>query len=346
MNPAIWTLLITAVSTSTILTTASHHWLLAWLALELNTLSILPIIMKPNHPRATEATTKYFLIQTVAAAMILFAGILNTWQTGQWSITHTPAPYTTTIMTIAIMLKLGLAPVHLWYPDVLQGSTMNTALILSTWQKIAPLALLLMISNHLATPALLTLGLLSALVGGWLGLNQTQVRKILAASSIAHMGWLISALAISPPLMTLALLIYVSTTTAVFSYMNTTHTKTIPDISTTWTHSPALLLTTMLALISLGGLPPTTGFMPKWLILKELVATELAPLALILLLTSLPSLFFYLRMMYLTTLTAPPTTTTTEYKWRLKTNLQKPLPTLMMLAVLLLPLTPTMYHTT
>nr|AIF79893.1 NADH dehydrogenase subunit 2 [Cnemaspis narathiwatensis]AIF79894.1 NADH dehydrogenase subunit 2 [Cnemaspis narathiwatensis] len=346
MNPMVWTLLITVISSSTILTMASHHWLLAWLALELNTLSILPIVMKPGHPRATEATTKYFLIQTAAAAMILFAGILNTWQTGQWSITHTPAPYATTIMTVALMLKLGLAPVQLWYPDVLQGSTMNTALILSTWQKIAPLALLLMISNHLSPGTLLTLGLLSALVGGWLGLNQTQVRKILATSSIAHMGWLMAALAVNPALMTLTLLIYITMTTTVFTHMNTTNMKTIPDVSITWTHSPALLLTTMLALISLGGLPPMTGFMPKWLILKELTTTELTPLALILLLASLPSLFFYLRMMYLTTLTAPPTTTATEYKWRLNTSLQKTLPPLMVLTTLLLPLTPIMYHTT
>nr|AIF79812.1 NADH dehydrogenase subunit 2 [Cnemaspis affinis] len=346
MIPTVWGLLIATISISTILTAASHHWLLAWLALELNTLSILPIIMKPNHPRATEATTKYFLVQTTAAAMILFAGTLNTWQTGQWSITHTPAPYTTTIMATAIMLKLALAPVHLWYPDVLQGSTMNTALILSTWQKLAPLTLLFMISHHLPPNTLLTLGLLSALTGGWLGLNQTQVRKILAASSIAHMGWIITALTINPALTTLTLMIYITMTTTVFSHMTTTNTKTIPDISTTWTHSPALLLTTMLALISLGGLPPTTGFMPKWLILKEMTAIKLIPLAFALLLASLPSLFFYLRMMYLTTLTTAPTTTTTEYKWRLKTNLQKPLLPLMALTTLLLPLTPIMYHTT
>nr|AIF79817.1 NADH dehydrogenase subunit 2 [Cnemaspis argus] len=346
MNPMIWALLITTLSTSTILTTASHHWLLAWLALELNTLSILPIITKPGHPQATEATTKYFLVQTTAATMILFAGILNTWQTGQWSISHTPSPLTTTILTAAFMLKLGLAPVHLWYPDVLQGSTMNTALILSTWQKIAPLTLLLMMSNHLSPLTLLLLGLLSAMIGGWLGLNQTQVRKILATSSIAHMGWLISALAINPPLMTLTLLIYIMTTIPVFSHMATTNTKTIPDISTTWTHSPMLLLTTMLMLISLGGLPPMTGFMPKWLILKDMITTKLAPFALLLLLASLPSLFFYLRMVYFSTLTTPPGTTTTKYKWRLKTNLQKTMPPLMALTILLLPLTTTMYNTT
>nr|BAX08272.1 NAHD dehydrogenase subunit 2 [Cnemaspis paripari]BAX08273.1 NAHD dehydrogenase subunit 2 [Cnemaspis paripari] len=346
MNPLTWALLITTLSTSTVLVTASHHWLLAWLGLELNTLSILPIIIKPAHPRATEAAIKYFLVQTTAAAMILFAGTLNTWQTGQWTITHTSSPQTTIIITIAILLKLGLAPMHLWYPDVLQGTTMNTALILSTWQKLAPLALLIMMSKHLPTNMLLLLGLLSALIGGWLGLNQTQARKILAASSIAHMGWLISALAISLPLATLTLLIYITTTITVFSHINATETKTTQDISTMWTHSPALTLMMTLALVSLGGLPPMTGFIPKWLILKDMLADKLTLLALILLLASLPSLFFYLRLMYLSTLTAPPATTTSEYKWRLKLAPKKSLTPLMTLATLLLPLAPMIYNTT
>nr|AIF79908.1 NADH dehydrogenase subunit 2 [Cnemaspis nuicamensis] len=346
MNPMVWALLITALSTSTIITAASHHWLLAWLGLELNTLSILPIIMKPGHPRATEATIKYFLIQTTAATMILLAGTMNTWQTGQWSISHTPAPLTTTITLVAIMLKLGLAPTHLWYPDVLQGSTMNTALILSTWQKIAPLTLLLMMSNHLQPQILLTLGLLSALTGGWLGLNQTQLRKIMAASSIAHMGWLITALTISPTLTTLTFMIYTTMTTTIFSHMATTSTKTLPDISTAWTHSPPLLTTTMLTLVSLGGLPPTTGFMPKWLILKNMTATGLTPIALILLMASLPSLLFYLRMMYMTTLTAPPNTTHSTHTWRLQTPLNKNMVSLTTLTIFLLPLTPLMYNTT
>nr|AIF79842.1 NADH dehydrogenase subunit 2 [Cnemaspis caudanivea]AIF79843.1 NADH dehydrogenase subunit 2 [Cnemaspis caudanivea] len=346
MNPMVWALLITTLSTSTIITASSHHWLLAWLGLELNTLSILPIIMKPGHPRATEATIKYFLIQTTAATMILFAGTMNTWQTGQWTISHTPAPLTTTIILVAIMLKLGLAPAHLWYPDVLQGSTMNTALIQSTWQKIAPLTLLLMMSNHLQPKTLLFLGLASALTGGWLGLNQTQMRKILAASSIAHMGWLITALTIDPMLTTLTFMIYITMTVTIFSHMATTGTKTLPDMSTTWTYSPPLLTTTMLTLVSLGGLPPTTGFMPKWLILKNMTTASLAPIALTLLLASLPSLLFYLRVMYLTTLTAPPSTTSTKHAWRLQSPLNKNTAPLTTIAILLLPLTPLMYNTT
>nr|AIL52167.1 NADH dehydrogenase subunit 2 [Cyrtopodion sp. CARAV] len=346
MNPLVWSLLITSLATSTIITMSSNHWILAWLGLELNTLSILPMIIKPHHPRATEAATKYFLIQALAAALILCASTLNAWQTGQWTITNSPSTVTTTMITMAIMLKLGLAPAHLWYPEVLQGVTMMTAMIITTWQKIAPLTLLYLTHHHLNTTTLLTIGLISALAGGLTGLNQTQIRKLMAFSSIAHMGWLITALAMSKSLATLTLIIYLLMTTTMFMALNTTAAKTITDLGTVWPHSPTLMTTTMLSLMSLGGLPPLSGFMPKWLILKELTSANLPMFSTMLLLSTLPSLFFYLRMAYLTMLTTPPTTTNTEHKWRFKTNL-KPTTTLMALTTMaLLPLTAMLYFIT
>nr|QFU78334.1 NADH dehydrogenase subunit 2 [Cyrtodactylus mombergi] len=345
MSPLIWSILITCLATSTIITMASHHWLLAWLGLELNTLSILPILMKHHHPRATEATTKYFLVQTTAATMILFASTMNAWQTGQWSITNS-SPTTTMLTTIAIMLKLGLAPVHIWYPQVLQGTSMYTALTISTWQKLAPLTLLYMTHNHLNHNTMLLVGLLSALLGGWGGLNQTQTRLIMAFSSIAHMGWLITALTLSPSLATLTLLTYLAMTTAMFTPLALTNAKTISDISTTWPLSPTTLTTTMITLMSLGGLPPLTGFMPKWLILKGLVTTNMALLATLIFLSSLPSLFFYIRLAYLTILTTPPTTTSTEHQWRFKPTYPTSMTPLILATALLLPLTPALYGTT
>uniref|UniRef100_G9HTM9 NADH-ubiquinone oxidoreductase chain 2 n=1 Tax=Gehyra sp. MPH-2011 TaxID=1127071 RepID=G9HTM9_9SAUR len=344
MNPIIWAIMITSLSTSTIITMTSHHWLMAWLGLELNTLSILPIIMKPHHPRATEATTKYFLVQALAAAMILFASTMNAWQTGHWAISSSSTT-TTTIITMAIMMKLGVAPVHLWYPEVIQGTTMNAALLISTWQKMAPLALLYMMHNNLPHNLTLLTGLLSALVGGLAGLNQTQTRKIMAHSSIAHMGWLLIALSLNQQLATLTMLIYIITTSAMFISLNTTSTKTITDMGTTWSASPSMTTLTLLTLTSLGGLPPLTGFMPKLLILNELTTKTLLPLTTSLALASLPSLFFYVRMAYMTTLTAPPNTTNTEHKWRFKTLTQHPTLT-MTLALMLLPLTPTLHTTT
>nr|BCO16517.1 NADH dehydrogenase subunit 2 [Gehyra marginata] len=346
MNPLIWSTIITSLSTSTIITMASHHWLIAWIGLELNTLSIMPIIMKPHHPRATEAATKYFIIQTLAAAMILFASTLNAWQTGHWTITNTTNTFTTLIITLAILLKLGTAPMHLWYPEILQGVTLNTALIISTWQKIAPMALLYMMHNNLSNMLLLLTGLLSATIGGWAGLNQTQTRKILAHSSIAHMGWLITALAMNPPLATLTLMLYIIMTTAMFTSLNSTKTKTIIDMGTTWSTSPTLLTLSMLTLTSLGGLPPTTGFTPKLLILNDLTTMHLLPLSTLMALASLPSLFFYMRMAYMTTLTTAPTTTNTQLKWRLKTTPQPHLAITLLLATLTAPLTPSLWMTT
>nr|AFO12823.1 NADH dehydrogenase subunit 2 [Pachydactylus scutatus] len=346
MNPVIWAILVSTLSMSTIITMSSHHWLLAWLGLELNTLSILPIIMKPQHPRATEATTKYFLIQTTAAALILFACTLNAWKMGHWTITFSSSPVPNIIILSAILLKLGIAPAHLWYPDILQGMNMLTALTVSTWQKLAPLTLLYLTINHMSTTIILLTGLLSVLVGGWAGLNQTQTRKIMAFSSIAHMGWLIIALIMSPHLATLTLMTYMLMTISAFFSLNTTTTKTLQDLGIAWSYSPAIATTTIITLMSLGGLPPLTGFMPKLLILKELTLTELITSSTMLALMSLPSLYFYTRMAYFTIITTPPNTTLSKYNWRLKTN-QKVNPALTMpLATMMLPLMPLLYTAT
>nr|ABW76084.1 NADH dehydrogenase subunit 2 [Nactus sp. ASW666] len=344
MTPLIWNTLITSLDTTNIITMASNHWLLAWLALELNTISILPIIMRHPHPRTTEATTKYFLTQTTAAALILFATAHSAWQTGHWSILQTTSPLTTIIITVALMLKLALAPTHFWYPEVLQGTTLPTALAISTWQKLAPIASSVMLINHLPTNILLLTGLLSALLGAWMGLNQTQLRKILAFSSIAHMGWLVVALTLSPALTTLTIMTYLILTTSLFTSLITTTSKTLLDISTSWPQSPTLLALTLLTLMSLGGLPPLTGFMPKLLILKDLITNNLLMMSTVLALSTLPSLFFYMRITYLATLTTPPYTTNTEHKWRFKTTLTPTTP--MMLTTTMLPAMPLLYNTT
>nr|AFP67621.1 NADH dehydrogenase subunit 2 [Lygodactylus bivittis] len=343
MEPMIWMIMVTGLLMSTTLVLSCHHWVLIWLGLELSTMSIIPIIIKTHHPRATEAATKYFLVQAAGAALILLEGTLNTWQTGQWSILQSP-PLSTTIMTIAIMLKLGLAPMHFWYPDVLQGTPLTTALAIATWQKLAPLSILFLISQT-PSPNMLILGLLSALIGGWMGLNQTQTRKLLAFSSIAHMGWLVTALTLSPALATLTLLTYIFMTTTMFLYFSLMATKTLSDLSTAHTCYPALTAPMMLSMMSLGGLPPLSGFLPKWMILSALVMKTLPLLATTLALASLPSLYFYTRMTYVSALTIPPSPLGTKHKWRMKPHLPLNLAMFSAIATMLLPLTPVLTYT-
>nr|AAP94341.1 NADH dehydrogenase subunit II [Anolis whitemani] len=341
MNPLVLSIMLSSLSTGTIITMTSHHWLMAWIGLEINTLAIIPIISMQHNPRATEAATKYFLTQAAASSLILFSSLINAWQTGTWDITQLSSTQSSILLTMALSMKLGLVPLHFWLPEVIQGSTMFSALIIMTWQKLAPMSLIYLTSNNLSTTILLTLGLLSSMIGGWAGLNQTQTRKIMAYSSIAHLGWMSTIASIMTNILIMNLIIYLLLTMAMFYSLIITESKTIQDMSSTWTNSPYLTILMMLTLLSLGGLPPLTGFLPKWLILEQLTAQNLIPLSIMMAMTALLSLFFYLRLTYASTLTLSPNTIQAQFKWRFKPNLMTaPMTTTLTLAICLLPMTP------
>nr|AAQ09154.1 NADH dehydrogenase subunit 2 [Leiosaurus catamarcensis] len=343
MSPTTTTIITSSLATGTIITASSHHWLLAWVGLELNTLAIIPMISKHHHPRATEAATKYFLTQAAASALILFSSMLNAWQTGSWDIMQPASTTSSLLLTAALAMKLGLVPMHFWLPEVLQGSSMKTALIMSTWQKLAPLALVYLTSNTLSTTTLLLMATMSALVGGWGGLNQTQLRKIMAYSSIAHIGWMVAIAQIMSSTLILYLTLYLFMTTSIFSALILSQSKSIKDTATAMTTSPMLTLTTMLTLLSLGGLPPLTGFLPKLLVLKGLTTQGLLLISTALAMSSLLSLFFYLRLSYMASLTLAPNTLLTKHKWRFKPAPKTLLMTLSSpLALMLLPMAPLM----
>nr|YP_006883434.1 NADH dehydrogenase subunit 2 [Babina adenopleura]AFL65899.1 NADH dehydrogenase subunit 2 [Babina adenopleura] len=332
-------LLSLAIGTTT--TLLSYHWLLAWVGLEINTLAIIPMMTKMPHPRAIEAATKYFLTQATASALVLFSALINAWQTGEWSINSlTDLPMNA--LSIALMMKLGLAPMHFWMPEVLQGISLPTGLILSTWQKIAPMILLLQTSHLINLNLAVTLGLTSILVGGWGGIGQTQLRKIMAFSSIGHLGWMIIVLKFNPQLSLFNFLIYITMTTAMFMSLISISTTKMSEISMSWTKAPALTSTTLLALLSLAGLPPLTGFAPKLLIIMELIKQNATLLATLVMFTSLLALFFYLRLTYVTTLTLSPNTSNSPLTWRATTKVSLMAATTNTLALALLPLTPTL----
>nr|AAX23213.1 NADH dehydrogenase subunit 2 [Haplochromis sp. 62] len=340
MNPYILATLLFGLGLGTTITFTSSHWLLAWMGLEMNTLAIIPLMAQHHHPRAVEATTKYFLTQAAAAATLLFASVTNAWLTGQWEIQQITHPLPNTMITLALALKIGLAPLHAWLPEVLQGMNLTTGLILSTWQKLAPFALILQLQPSNST-LLIILGLTSTFVGGWGGLHQTQLRKILAYSSIAHLGWMIIVLQFSPSLTLLTLLIYLIMTFSMFLMFKLNKSTNINTLGTSWTKAPALTALAPLILLSLGGLPPLTGFMPKWLIIQELTKQGLAPTATLAALSALLSLYFYLRLSYAMTLTISPNNLTSFTPWRLpSTQLTYPLTITTAMTICLLPLTP------
>ncbi|YP_008239328.1 NADH dehydrogenase subunit 2 (mitochondrion) [Lacerta agilis] len=333
MNPIISSMFISNLALGTIIVAASYHWFLAWVGLELNTLAIIPMLAKQHHPRATEAATKYFIIQATASSIILLSSVINAWHTGTWDITQLTSHPTPTLLTIALAMKLGLAPMHFWLPEVMQGINTSTALIMTTWQKLPPMTLLYLTTHQLPTMVVLLLAVLSVLIGGWSAKSQTQMRKIMAYSSIAHLGWMLTALSLSQNLLLFTLFIYILMTSSMFLVLISSMSKTSKDLGQLWSTSPAITSISMITLISLGGLPPLIGFLPKWLILSELTNNHLTSMAVILALSSLLSLMFYMRLTYTTTLTISPNTTNSMMKWRFK--LTKPLNMVPMITSLL-----------
>nr|AFO85254.1 NADH dehydrogenase subunit 2 [Donacobius atricapilla] len=340
MNPQAKLMFITSLALGTTITISSNHWITAWAGLEINTLAILPLISKSHHPRAIEAATKYFLVQATASTLLLFSSMTNAWHTGQWDITQLTNPTSCLILTSAIAMKLGLVPFHFWFPEVLQGSPLTTGLLLSTLMKFPPITLLFMTAHSLNPTLMALMALLSTALGGWMGLNQTQIRKVLAFSSISHLGWMAIIISYAPKLTLLNFYLYALMTTAVFLTLNSIKATKLSTLMTSWTKTPALNAMLMLTLLSLAGLPPLTGFLPKWLIMQELTKQSMAPAAATISILSLLSLFFYLRLAYCTTITLPPHSTNHMKQWHTHKPTNTSIAILTVVSTLLLPISP------
>nr|ACY08971.1 NADH dehydrogenase subunit 2 [Kerivoula hardwickii] len=343
MIPLILSLVMMMMILGTLLVMTSSHWFLLWVGFEMNMLAIIPLLTKEHNPRSTEAATKYFLTQATASMLLLMAAIINLLYSGHWTMMKLINPMASTLMTMALTMKLGLSPFHFWVPEVTQGIPLMSGLILLTWQKLAPLSILYMIMPFTNTNMLMMMALMSIAIGGWGGLNQTQLRKIMAYSSIAHMGWMASIMTYNPTMTLLNLYLYLPMTITTFMLLMMNLTTTMKSLSLVSNKSPLITIFILVMMLSLGGLPPLTGFLPKWLIIQEMMKNNSILMPTIMTLLALLSLYFYTRIMYTTSLTMPPTTNNMKIKWQFKTpKTMTLLPPLIIISTMMLPLSPIM----
>lgn len=341
INPIIFIIILLTMILGTIIVIISSHWLLVWIGFEINMLAIIPIIISKHNPRATEASTKYFLTQSTASILLIMAVIINLIFSGQWTVIKLFNPIASILITIALTMKLGIAPFHFWVPEVTQGIPLSSGLILLTWQKLAPISVLYQISPSINLDIILAISILSIIIGGWGGLNQTQLRKIIAYSSIAHIGWITAVLPYNPTITLLNLVIYIIITSTIFTLFIANSTTTTLSLSHTWNNIPVITVLVLITLISIGGLPPLSGFMPKWIIIQEITKNDSLILPTLIAITALLNLYFYIRLSYSTALTIFPSTNNIKIKWQFSTTKQITfLPTIVTLSIILLPLTP------
>nr|AHA53193.1 NADH dehydrogenase subunit 2 [Canis lupus]QZP40764.1 NADH dehydrogenase subunit 2 [Canis lupus pallipes]QGZ09146.1 NADH dehydrogenase subunit 2 [Canis lupus]QHB75879.1 NADH dehydrogenase subunit 2 [Canis lupus]QHB75892.1 NADH dehydrogenase subunit 2 [Canis lupus] len=341
MKPPILIIIMATIMTGTMIVMLSSHWLLIWIGFEMNMLAIIPILMKKYNPRAMEASTKYFLTQATASMLLMMGVTINLLYSGQWVISKISNPIASIMMTTALTMKLGLSPFHFWVPEVTQGITLMSGMILLTWQKIAPMSILYQISPSINTNLLMLMALASVLVGGWGGLNQTQLRKIMAYSSIAHMGWMAAIITYNPTMMILNLTLYILMTLSTFMLFMLNSSTTTLSLSHMWNKFPLITSMILILMLSLGGLPPLSGFIPKWMIIQELTKNNMIIIPTLMAITALLNLYFYLRLTYSTALTMFPSTNNMKMKWQFEyTKKATLLPPLIITSTMLLPLTP------
>nr|UUJ36940.1 NADH dehydrogenase subunit 2 [Epeorus sp. 06 ZXM-2022a] len=282
--------------TGTFISISSTSWMGAWLGLEINLLSFIPLMSNMNNQFATEAALKYFLTQALASAVLLFSVItlsLNTHFT--FASFYDNIPLSTAISS-TLLLKMGAAPFHFWFPGVMEGLDWFNGLILMTWQKIAPLMLI----SYVWTPnqfsfIIIVVCIITGSIGGF---NQTSLRKIMAYSSINHLGWMLSAVLLGESYWLTYFGFYVFLSTSIILLFHAYQLSHINQFFGLPINNPVLKLALFCNLLSLGGLPPFLGFLPKWIIIQSLVNHHYTALVTFMVIFTLGTLYFYLRMGY------------------------------------------------
>nr|QNE85414.1 NADH dehydrogenase subunit 2 [Sciomyza simplex] len=278
---------------STLMTVSANSWLGAWMGLEINLLSFIPLMSDNNNLMSTEASLKYFLTQALASSVLLFSIILFLLENNiMLSYENT---YSSMMIISSLLMKSGAAPFHFWFPNVMEGLTWINALILMTWQKIAPMMLLsYLISNNM----ILFCIILSSIIGSLGGLNQTSLRKLMAYSSINHLGWMLMAMYSSETMWMNYFLFYSFLSLNLILFFNLFKLFHLNQLFSMFFHSPILKFIMFLNLLSLGGLPPFLGFLPKWMVIQSLTENNQMFFMVVLTMTTLITLYFYLRLCY------------------------------------------------
>nr|UJI65687.1 NADH dehydrogenase subunit 2 [Dipseliopoda setosa] len=270
---------------STLISISSNSWLSMWIGLEINLLSFIPL-MSDNSLMSSEAMMKYFLIQTLGSSLFLFASIMM--------MMFINIKLMNIFIMISLLLKIGSAPFHFWFPMVIEGLSWFNSLILMTWQKLTPLILISYIFNM---NILIMSIFMSMLIGSILGLNQTSVRKLMAYSSISHMGWMMSSLIFSNLLMMIYFIVYSFMSISIIFLLDMLNVSVINQLYSNFSFNLMKYLFS-LNILSYGGLPPFLGFFPKWWIIQYLSYMNYFLLSFILIIFSMISLFYYIRMIF------------------------------------------------
>nr|YP_009995350.1 NADH dehydrogenase subunit 2 [Ochthebius glaber]QNP09766.1 NADH dehydrogenase subunit 2 [Ochthebius glaber] len=281
-----------SLMTGTLISISSYSWLGMWMGLEINLLSIIPLFSNSKNMLSNESSLKYFITQALASTIMLFAIIMlsskisNNWE-NNFNL----------IFNSSLLTKMGAAPFHFWFPEVMKGLSWNNCLLLLTWQKIAPM-ILIMYNNMMMFFSLIIM--FSMLISGIMGINQTSLRKILAYSSINHIGWMLSSMMFMESIWLIYFITYSIISLNIILMFKIMNIFFLKQLFISLNKNKMMKMFFIMNFLSLGGLPPFLGFLPKWLTIQTLIENNLFMLTLMMVLMTLMTLYFYMRITFTT----------------------------------------------
>jgi NADH-quinone oxidoreductase subunit N len=324
---------------------SAHSFLLVYLGLELLSLSLYSMIaFNRNSLRASESAMKYFVLGAMASGLLLygisiFYGITGTLDITQLTVAinaeswnHPVAlGFALTFIVVGLSFKLGAVPFHMWLPDVYQGAPTSVTLFIGTAPKIAGFAMAIrLLVDGLGdlsvdwSQMLMVLAIASMALGNVVAISQTNFKRMLAYSTISHVGFILlgilSATANGYASAMFYTITYTITSSVAFGVLLVLNRKgfeaeNISDLSGLNNSNPWYAALLAIAMFSMAGVPPTVGFYAKLTVLQAVVQVDMVWLAIVAVLFSVIGLFYYLRIikvMYFDEPVADQTTTIKE----------------------------------
>nr|CDR49932.1 NADH-ubiquinone oxidoreductase chain 2 [Xenophyes cascus] len=268
---------------------SSSSWLNIWLGLELNLMAFIPLLVESKNSLSPTSSLKYFLVQSFSSSILLISIFVNT---------ALPLDYKNIqdiMMLSSLLIKLGSSPFHLWLPSVMENLNWFNSWIIITLQKLGPLITLSNLSVIMFSSYIIILNLLVGILGI---MNQNSLRKFMSYSSISHNGWLIGGMVGSTDhwvyyfinYSVLSMIMIMSFYLLNISFIHQWMTLPLGNL---------IKLLMMGCFLSLGGIPPLLGFFPKWLIMEQILETGSCLVMIMMIMTSLLSLYLYSRIIFI-----------------------------------------------
>ena len=340
-------IIILASTLGMILMISSYDLIVFYLGLELQSLCLYILAsFKRDDERSTEAGLKYFVLSALASGLLLYGCSLIYGFTGSTNFeiisanlneANTGAVFGIVFIIVGLAFKVSAVPFHMWTPDVYEGSPTSVTSFFALVPKIAAISVFI---RFMYVPfvnvisqwqtIIIFLSIASMILGAVAAIGQSNIKRLMAYSSIGHMGYALAGIAVGTNAGIQSTIIYLT----IYLVMNlgafgcifmmkreNIFYENINDLSGLSKNHPMLALSFLIILFSLAGIPPLAGFFAKFYVFMAVIEVKMYALAIIGLVTTVISAFYYLRIIKVIYFDKPKKPFEKSYDWGLKISL-------------------------